>query len=393
MAGARGNVTDKSEKFPNLDRFADFPKTPCGRWGATDEASSQSMSFGVYVHVPFCARRCDYCAFATWTDRHHLMARYAAACERELVGADLPPASSVFFGGGTPSLLPAELLCSILAAVPRELGAEVTVECNPENASAALFDAYRAAGVNRVSFGGQSTVPHVLTALGRVHRAGDLEKAVALARASGFDAINVDLIFGAAGETVEDWATSLREVIALGVPHVSAYALTVEAGTPLAADPARSPDDDDQAAKYVVAEEALTVAGLANYEISNWARPGYECRHNLLYWEQGDYRGIGCAAHSHADGRRWWNVRTPERYIAAVESGASPLAASEELDVDTRHLERLQLSLRTREGVPVAALPTDDDALDTLVRREQERVVLTVDGRLLANEVALRLRA
>jgi len=243
-----------------------------------------------------------------------------------------------------------------------------------------------------VSFGGQSTVPHVLAALGRAHRAGDLEKAVALARAAGFDALNVDLIFGAAGETVEDWAMSLRDVIALDVPHVSAYALTVEPGTPLAADAGRYPDDDDQAAKYVIAEEALSAAGLANYEISNWARPGYECRHNLVYWAHGDYRGIGCAAHSHAAGRRWWNVRTPERYMAAIESGASPLAASEELDADTRRIEGLQLSLRTREGVPVAALPSDDDALGTLVRREQDRLVLTVDGRLLANEVALRLK-
>jgi len=172
---------------------------------------------------------------------------------------------------------------------------------------------------------------------------------------------------------------------------VSAYALTVEPGTPLAADNARHPDDDDQAAKYLIAEQLLSERGLRNYEISNWARPGHECRHNLLYWSQGDYRGIGCAAHSHERGRRWWNVRTPERYIAAVESGASPVGGSETLDEQTRELERLQLALRTREGVPAAALP-GDETLDALVQRGGDRAVLTVGGRLLANEVALRLQ-
>ncbi len=347
--------------------------------------------FGVYVHVPFCERRCDYCAFATWTDRHDLMKAYAAACVRDVAEADLPPASSVFFGGGTPSLLPVELLCSILEAVPRQADAEVTVECNPENASAAAFDAYRAAGVTRVSFGAQSTVPHVLASLGRAHRSGDVARVAALARGAGFDTFNIDLIFGAAGETADDWAASLHDVLALDPPHVSAYALTVEPGTPLAADRNRHPDDDDQASKYVMAEQVLTAAGLCNYEISNWAKPGHECAHNLLYWSQGDYRGIGCAAHSHENGRRWWNVRTPERYIAAIGAGTSPVAAVEELDADTRHLEALQLALRTRNGVPVSAL-SPDAGVEHLVRRTGRRAVLTVDGRLLANEVAVRLR-
>jgi putative oxygen-independent coproporphyrinogen III oxidase len=349
-----------------------------------------TVTFGVYVHVPFCSRRCDYCAFATWTDRHHLMAAYAAACRREISEAGLPEASSVYFGGGTPSLLPAELLCSILDAIPRRQNAEVTVECNPDSVTFAAFVAYRAAGVSRLSFGAQSTVPHVLAALGRTHGARDLATAVDMARAAGFATFNVDLIFGAAGESVDDWATTLADVLALDPPHVSAYALTVEGGTPLAADPDRHPDDDDQAAKYVAADAALGGAGLQNYEISNWGRPGHECRHNLLYWSQGEYRGIGCAAHSHAGGRRWWNVRTPERYIAAIREGRSPVAAGEELGGEGRRLEALQLSLRTRAGVPETAIP-DDPSLDRLVRREDGRAVLTVDGRLLANEVAVRL--
>ena len=350
------------------------------------------MSFGVYVHVPFCARRCDYCAFATWTDRHHLMAAYAAACAAELGAADLPPATSVFVGGGTPSLLPAGLLVSVLGAVARVDGAEVTVECNPESVTASLLDAYREAGVNRLSFGVQSMAAPVLRALGREHSPDQVERAVALARGAGFTSYNLDLIYGAAGESQEDWRRTLEATLALDPPHVSAYALTVEPGTPLAADPARHPADDDQADKYVLAEELLTGAGLANYEISNWARPGHECRHNLLYWSQGDYRGIGCAAHSHQAGRRWWNVRTPERYIRAIESGTSPVAAEEVLSDDERRTEGLQLRLRTRSGVPADVLPDERAGLDGLVERRDGAVVLTVAGRLLANEVAVRLQ-
>jgi putative oxygen-independent coproporphyrinogen III oxidase len=348
------------------------------------------VPFGVYVHVPFCARRCDYCAFATWTDRHHLFGAYARACRREIESAELQVATSVFFGGGTPSLLPADLLCSILGAIPRQGDAEVTVECNPDSVSASAFAAYRHAGVSRLSFGAQSTSAHVLASLGRSHWAGDLEAAVGMARAAGFTNFNVDLIFGAMRESVHDWRRTLEDVLALDPAHVSDYALTVEPGTPLASDPTRYPDDDDQAEKYALADEVLGDAGLRNYEISNWARPGHECRHNLLYWRQGDYRGIGCAAHSHERGRRWWNVRTPERYIAAIESGRSPVAGSEELDDATRLLEGLQLSLRTSDGVPTGVLADDPD-LTRLVLRDGVRARLTVHGRLLANEVALRL--
>src|SRR5205085_4462863 len=302
------------------------------------------VPFGVYVHIPFCARRCDYCAFATWTDRHHLMDDYAAACRREIAEADLPQASSIFFGGGTPSLLAADLLCSILEAIPRRLDAEVTVECNPDSVSEQAFAAYRAAGVTRLSFGAQSTAAHVLASLGRSHRPGDLAAAVAMARAAGFTTFNVDLIFGAVGESVDDWARTLDGVLALEPPHVSAYALTVEPGTPLARDASRTPDDDDQAEKYALADAVLARAGLRNYEISNWARPGHECRHNLLYWRQGNYRGFGCAAHSHNDGHRWWNIHTPERYVAAVRDGRSVVAGDERLDDAPRRRERVVLA-------------------------------------------------
>ncbi|MDQ1426190.1 MAG: hypothetical protein QOD72_3688, partial [Acidimicrobiaceae bacterium] len=280
--------------------------------------------FGVYVHVPFCSKRCDYCAFATWTDREHLINDYLASVVEEIrteVAAGLPVATSVFFGGGTPSMVPADALMAVLDAIPLTADAEVTVECNPDTVTASLFATYREHGVNRVSLGVQSMVPHVLAALGRTHDRANVRRSVELARVEGFASFNVDVIYGAVGETEADWTRTIDEIVALDPPHVSAYGLTVEAGTPLAADPARHPDDDDQAAKYEAADDRLSAAGLANYEISNWARPGHECRHNLLYWSQGDYRGFGCAAHSHEAGRRWWNVRTPERYIELIRSG------------------------------------------------------------------------
>jgi oxygen-independent coproporphyrinogen-3 oxidase len=238
--------------------------------------------------------------------------------------------------------------------------------------------------------GVQSMVPHVLAALGRTHDPANVRHAVMLARDAGFESFNLDLIYGAAGETLEDWRRTVSEALALEPPHISAYGLTVEPGTPLADDPARHPDDDRQAAQYELADELLASAGLANYEISNWARPGHECRHNLLYWTQGDYLGFGCAAHSHEAGRRWWNVRTPERYIGAVRDGESTEAAGETLDDETRRVEGLQLALRMKDGVPADALDVAD--LDGLVVTDGDRVRLTRSGRLLANEVSLRLR-
>ena len=350
---------------------------------------------GAYVHIPFCASRCDYCAFATWTDRHHLTDRYLAALAAEIdraVGAGFGPVETVFVGGGTPTMVPAEALVAVLDRIPRVPGAEVTVEANPDSVSEASLRTYRDGGVTRMSFGVQSMRDHVLAGLGRTHDPANVRRAVAWTRAAGFDTFNLDLILGAAGESVGDWEATLDEVIGLAPPHVSAYALTVEPGTPLAADRARHPDDDDQASKYLVAADRLEAAGYRWYEVSNWSRPGHECRHNLLYWRAGDYLGFGCAAHSHVAGRRWWNLRTPERYIDAVESGASTEAAGESLDDDARRVEALQLALRTRHGVPAGALDLGDPALDGLLSVAGDRLVLTPRGRLLANEVAIRLR-
>jgi coproporphyrinogen III oxidase-like Fe-S oxidoreductase len=239
----------------------------------------------------------------------------------------------------------------------------------------------------------QTTSPGVLRARGRAHRPQSVPAAVAAVRSAGFPTFNTDLIFGAAGQSLRSWRQTLLTVLELEPPHVSAYALTVEPGTPLAAEPSRHPDPDLQADMYAVADELLTQAGLDWYELSNWARPGHECRHNLLYWQQGGYRGLGCAAHSHADGRRWWNVRTPERYIRSVEEGRSPEAAAEDLDEATRRVEGLELALRTRRGVPMAALESAGELREQgLIDAAGDRAVLTRRGRLLANEVSLRLR-
>lgn len=369
------------------------------------EPAAGADCLGVYVHIPFCTSRCDYCAFATWTDRVHLMGDYVEACVAEahlrLDGGR--PATSVFFGGGTPSLLPPEHLSAILAAVHRVADAEVTVECNPETVDAPKLRGYHDAGINRLSFGVQSMAAHVLDGLGRRHDPDAVLAAVEAARAAGLGGrYSVDLIMGGAGESLEDWEHTIESVLSLSPApgHVSAYGLTVEAGTPLATDRSRHPDPDDQADKYLLADGALSRSGLSWYEISNWSRPGAECRHNQLYWSQGEYVGLGCAAHSHlidADSgwsRRFWNVRTPERYIRLLAGGGSVEAAGEDLDPRARRLEALELSLRTAQGVPTAALPGwgRDPVLAGLLRPvEGDRLVLTPRGRLLANEVAIRL--
>jgi oxygen-independent coproporphyrinogen-3 oxidase len=362
-------------------------------WGSAspaDPGPSGPGAFGVYLHVPFCLRRCDYCAFATWDDRGHLLDRYVDGVLRELASVVLPPVTSVFLGGGTPSLLAPDQLARWLDAVPLAAGAEVTVECNPDTVDGARLAGYRQAGATRISLGVQSMVDHVLRSLGRTHDPGNVRRAVDGIAAAGFGTWNADVIYGAVGESLADWERTLEAIVALDPGHVSAYGLTVEAGTPLAADAARHPDEDDEADKYLLAESVLTGAGLANYEVSNWARPGHECRHNRLYWSAGEYRGFGCAAHSHQGGRRWWNVRTPERYLELVGSGRPAEAGSERLEPEERALEALQLSLRTRDGVPIGALD-GDGPLEGLVEGDGDRWRLTLPGRLLANEVALRL--
>ena len=351
--------------------------------------------FGVYIHIPFCAKKCDYCAFATFTDRHQLTTDYLTALRTHIkrsVASSMPRATSVFIGGGTPTLVPAAELMSVLAEISLAAGCEVTVECNPDDITLEMMQTYRAGGVNRISIGVQSTVDQVLKSLGRTHNPENVQRSVSFVREAGFETFNLDIIYGAAGETLDDWSRTLRDVVALDPPHVSAYGLTVEANTVLATQLDRHPDDDDQADKYLLCDDALSANGLQNYEISNWAKPGHECKHNSLYWQQGNYEGFGSAAHAHLNGRRWWNVRTPDRYIELVNAGESPESSSETLDAETSKREMLQLLVRTREGVPHGSFSDKDlDEMSELLDRQEDRIVLTRAGRLLANEVALRL--
>ena len=363
-------------------------------------APAADIGFGVYVHIPFCASKCDYCAFATFTDRSHLESQYLRALRTEIERASHPPASAVFVGGGTPSHVNPHELVHALDAIVRRSDAEFTIECNPDDVTVDLLEVYRSIGVNRVSIGMQSASPHVLAALGRTHSLDAVSRAVDAVSRVGLTTFNLDVIYGGVGESIDDWVATVQQVVALGAPHVSAYGLTVEAGTALADDASRHPDDDDQADKYDAVDDLLTAAGYENYEISNWAKPGHECRLNAIYWSGGNYAGFGCAAHAHRDGRRSWNVRTPDRYIELIEAGRSAESSFEELDAGTRTLERLQLQLRTRDGVPVSALDAlDVEEMGELVQRidasgdaSDARLVLTRAGRLLANEVSLRLR-
>jgi putative oxygen-independent coproporphyrinogen III oxidase len=359
--------------------------------------TQQVADFGVYVHVPFCAHRCDYCAFATYADRDHLMDKYVDAVIKEITWAaadGVVPATSVFFGGGTPSRLPAHQLLRILDVIPRTGDCEVTVECNPEDADVQRLRTYFEGGVNRMSFGVQSTQPAVLADLGRRHGINAHEQVSSNVHEAGFTNWNMDLIVGSRAETLDDVQHTLDDLLGLefAPPHISCYALTPEPGTPLGEDPARHPDEDDTADSYDLVGRVLEAHGYEWEEISNWAKPGHECRHNHVYWDQGDYLGFGSAAHSHRHGRRFWNVRTPDRYITMVEAGQRPLGGEEVLDVATKEFEHDSLALRTRTGVPVEAFDSLEE-IAHLISVSGGQVTLAPEGRLLANQVIVRLKS
>lgn len=378
--------------------------SPTGdRWLADPVECGPSAGFGLYLHVPFCAHRCGYCDFATAIpDSDEQVARYVRALQDQIVreaaagppgGGDWPPVTSVFVGGGTPTLLPAGDLAAILARAhedfPIEADAEVTVECNPETASPALFDELVAAGVTRLSMGAQSFAPHVLTALERGHDAERPVEAVAMARRAGIAQVNLDLIYGTPGETDDDWATTLQGVLAAGVDHVSAYALTIHDNTAFgrAVRQGQMPDVDEdlQRDRFDTAREVLGAGGFEHYEISNWALgSAARSRHNLLYWRHGDYLAFGVGAHGHWRGRRWWNTRSTTDYLAAVEAGRSPVTGTEDLTDDERGEERLLLGLRVREGLhPVDAPPIEPLALEDVMAKG---LIMTSCGRLQCTE-------
>ena len=418
-------VSDRASDVRPLSRAEDA-------WLTAPLESGRAAGFGVYLHVPFCHHRCGYCDFATEAvggladdDRDTLMRRYVEALVRDLAvqarSAEVAgrTVTSVFVGGGTPTLLPAGLLARAVAAVGEVLpvadDVEITVECNPETASPELFAALASAGVDRISMGAQSFDPVVLEVLERQHRPERTLRAVALAREAGIARVSLDLIYGTPGEQAEAWEESLAATLATGVEHVSAYALSVHANTPLgravAAGRVPPPDDDVQRERFEVLRERLVDAGFVHYEVANLARSdALRSRHNVLYWRHGDYLGVGVGAHAHLDGRRWWTTRSTTRYLDAVEGAVASedrdalgrvrgVTEEELLDVDERALERLMLGLRLAEGLhpfdvpPLAVEVLDDAVRDGLVTMACGRLQATGAGWFLIDETVRRLTA
>ena len=393
------------------------PAAPEARTGASTRAGA-----GIYLHVPFCRRRCHYCDFNTYANRGALIGDYVVALHADIdvvagggpralappdaeVEPDWPTFDSLFVGGGTPTLLPASDLAGVVRHVLERFdlaeGAEVTVEANPETVDVETLAALVDAGVTRMSIGAQSFAPHVLDALGRWHELDAPVRAVEAARAAGIAQMSLDLIYGTPGESPADWEHSVRTALDTGIGHLSAYALTVEPSTQYARrvrlGTAMAPDDDVQAERMDQVDAWAAEVGLARYELSNWARPGLESVHNRVYWRGGDWLGSCAGAPGHWRGRRGWCARSPERYIRAARNGASTLTGSEIPDADQRRAERLMMGLRLTEGVARAAVaPLDDRTVSDLataglLAATDHHIALTPSGMRLASAVTLKL--
>lgn len=370
--------------------------------------SAGKKPFALYIHIPFCARRCGYCDFNTYTiaelgGDESIEKRYVDALIKEIALARSivgdQQVTTIFFGGGTPTLLPPSEITRILEAVQRQFrlsdDVEITTEANPDSVNAGSLGELRAAGINRISFGVQSTTPHVLQTLDRTHNPAQVPVVVQAAHHAGFTHISVDLIYGTPGETIVEWEESVRSLLTLPIDHISAYSLIVEEGTKLGAQVRRGvlamPDEDLNADKYIVADDLFTAAGFAWYEVSNWAKPGGACKHNEMYWKNYDWWGLGAGAHSHIDGVRWWNKKLPAAYIEELQDGSSPALAREILTDEERSFEELMLGIRTREGLPLslvshgAAVAALADGNLDVEQYEMGRVVLTRSGRLIAD--------
>ncbi len=384
-----------------------------GALPAESVAAFGQQAFGFYVHVPYCATRCGYCDFNTYTAKElgggASQASYAESAiaeirlARQVLGDRYVPVETVFFGGGTPTLLPARDLKAILKTIRDEFGlaagAEVTTEANPESVDEKYLVELAEGGFNRISFGMQSARRHVLEVLERGHTSGRPEQCVRWAYDAGFEQVNLDLIYGTPGETDDDWRASLEAVIGAYPDHVSAYSLIVEEGTRLAARIKRGElpgiDDDVHADRYLIADEMLTGAGYSWYEVSNWAvSEDARCRHNLLYWTGADWWGVGPGAHSHLAGTRWWNVKHPAAYAQRLAAGQSPGQARELLAPSDRRVERILLELRLVDGLDLALLSAEGRTAASRALGEElleplpfadGHAVLTLRGRLLAD--------
>ena len=386
---------------------------------------SRRLSF--YVHIPYCVKRCGYCDFNTYTPTDllsqsstnndsasvqtvangyiDLVIQEIELARRTVGKASVP---TIFFGGGTPTLLPARDLLRIVDAISGrfslERRCEITVEANPDSVTKESLATLRAGGINRISFGMQSAVPHVLKVLDRTHRSENLVSATQWAKEVGFDHISVDLIYGTPGESLNDWQVSIDAALALPIDHISAYALIVEQGTKLArqvnSGEITMPDDDETAEKYRMADDSFSQAGFTWYELSNWARPGGECRHNIAYWQNSEWWGLGPGAHSHIENSRWWNVKHPNTYRAKITANETPIQEREELSLDNQRTENLMLAIRMKAGIALKNLSEEQcvaaqkyvvsEHLD-LEKWERGALVLTQSGRLIADRIVREL--
>ncbi|ORW73158.1 radical SAM family heme chaperone HemW [Mycobacterium saskatchewanense] len=368
--------------------------------------------FGLYLHVPFCITRCGYCDFNTYTPAElggvnpdAWMQALRAELELAAARLDAPTVDTVFVGGGTPSLLGGRRVATLLDMVRESFelapDAEITTEANPESAWPDFFDATREAGYTRVSLGMQSVSPRVLGVLDRIHTPNRSAAAAREALEAGFEHVSLDLIYGTPGESDDDVLRSVDTAVETGVDHVSAYALVVEEGTALARRVRRgelaAPDDDVLAHRYELVDARLAEAGMNWYEVSNWSRPGGECRHNLGYWNGGQWWGAGPGAHGYVGATRWWNAKHPNAYGQLLADSALPVAGFEQLDAEASHTEDVLLRIRLREGLPLSRLYPDEREraesviADGLLVPEGDRLVLTPRGRLLADGVVRTL--
>ena len=369
-----------------------------------------------YVHIPYCARRCGYCDFNTYTPSELSISSDLSGVSRDYIDlliaeinsarkiskADLVP--TIFFGGGTPTLMEPADLGRVVTAIKNNFdlapNAEITTEANPDTVTPAKLAELREAGINRISFGMQSAVPHVLAALDRTHNPANVARSVNDARAAGFDEVSVDLIYGTPGESMSDWQESIDVALSLPISHISAYALIVEQGTKLGAQVKRGevvmPDDDETADKYVLADAKFGAAGLNWYELSNWSKAGSESRHNLAYWNGDNWWGAGPGAHSHIDGRRWWNVKHPTAYKEKISSGQSPVHEEEVLNDEQKNSERLMLEIRLAKGIDAKTLDSGQLAILESFKNQGHlladswaagRIVLSTSGRLIADRI------
>jgi oxygen-independent coproporphyrinogen-3 oxidase len=367
------------------------------------------MTLSFYVHIPYCIKRCGYCDFNTYTPAElqdgatlEIVSKdYIDAVLKELESAPQDQVPTIFFGGGTPSLLPAKDLGRVINAIKERNGltadCEITLEANPDSVTKEKLQDYIAVGFNRISFGMQSSKPHVLTALDRTHNPENVRKAVDWARAVGFKSISVDLIYGTPGESLEDWRETVEEALSLNIDHISAYALIVEDGTKLAARIKRGeltmPDDDLMADMYLLVENECELAGLRWYELSNWAINGHECKHNIAYWKSANWWGLGPGAHSHINTKRFWNVKHPSAYKQKLFAGESVVHGSEVLTPEQLEDEALLLAIRMREGIDQSSLSQeqlnnlDSYELSGHVSKTGGRICLSVTGRLIADRI------